>query len=77
MQQYAGIYLFTASLLYMFRASIAPIIRSTKKCNRSLWYRSQYLSNDLPPTWPVQEAAVTVFFCTPDDGRDGRPKHVQ
>ena len=33
-------YLFTASLLYMFRASIAPIIRSTKNCNRSLWYRS-------------------------------------
>jgi len=30
-------YLFTASLLYMFRASITPIIRSTKKFNRSLW----------------------------------------
>jgi len=26
-------YLFTASLLYMFRASIMPIIRSTKNCN--------------------------------------------
>ena len=25
---------------------------------------------------PVPEAAVTVF-CTPDDGRDGRPKHVE
>ena len=33
-------HLFTASLLHMFRASIAPIIRSTKNCNRSLWYRS-------------------------------------
>ena len=33
-------YLFTASLLYSFRASIAPIIRSTKNYNRSLWYRS-------------------------------------
>jgi len=29
MQQYADIYLFTAKLLYMFRASIAPIVRST------------------------------------------------
>ena len=33
-------YLFTASLLYMFRASIAPIISSTEKCNRSFRYRS-------------------------------------
>ena len=33
-------YLFTASLLYTFRASTAPIIRSTINCNRSHWYRS-------------------------------------
>ena len=33
-------YLFTAKLLYMFRASIAPIIRSTSNCNCSFWYRS-------------------------------------
>ena len=33
-------YWFTASLLYMFRASIAPIVRSTKNCNCNLWYRS-------------------------------------
>jgi len=26
--------------------------------------------------WPVPEAVVTVY-CTPDDGRDGRPKHVE
>ena len=25
---------------------------------------------------PVPDTAVT-FFCTPDDGRDGRPKHVE
>jgi hypothetical protein len=30
--------LFTAKLLYMFRASIAPIIRSTSNCNCSFWY---------------------------------------
>ena len=33
-------YLFTAQLLYMFRVSIAPIIRSTSNCNSSFWYRS-------------------------------------
>jgi len=50
MQQDAtvGRYLFTAKLLYMFRVSIAPIIRSTSNCNCSLWY-----SNKLPPTWPI------------------------
>ena len=32
--------LFTAKLIYMFRVSIAPIIRSTSDCNCSLWYRS-------------------------------------
>jgi len=30
-------HLFTAKSLYTFRAS-APIIRSTKNCNRYLWY---------------------------------------
>jgi len=30
----------TANLLYMFRASIDPIIRSKSNCNYSLWYRS-------------------------------------
>jgi len=37
MQWYASIYLLQ---VYMFRASIAPIIRSTKNCNCSPWYRS-------------------------------------
>jgi len=31
--------LFTAKLLYMFRVSMAPIIRSTLNCNCSFWYR--------------------------------------
>ena len=48
------------------------------------------MSNNLLPTWPlatleegccsnaepVPEAAVTVL-CTPDDGCDGHPKHVE
>ena len=41
-------YLFTASLLYMFRASIASIIRSTQNCNCSLWYRSYYVTVQRP-----------------------------
>ena len=53
MQQYAGVYLNTAKLLYMFRVSAAAIIRNTSNCNRSFWYRSQYMSNNLPPTWPI------------------------
>ena len=32
--------LFTEKLLYMFRVSISPIIRSTSNCNCSFWYRS-------------------------------------
>ena len=47
MQQYAGIL-----QIYMFQVSIALIIRSTQNCKCSLWYRSLYLSNNLPPTWP-------------------------
>ena len=80
----------TAKLLYMFRASIAPIIRSTSNCSCSLWYRPYYLGSKFLQTWPrsqvkkiasqivwsVPEAATTVW-CTPDDGGDGRPKHVQ
>ena len=31
----------------MFRVSIAPIVRSTKNCNRSLWYRSLHRYYDL------------------------------
>ena len=41
-------YLFTASLLYMFWVSIAPIIRSTKNSNCSLWYSSYYETAQQP-----------------------------
>ena len=33
----------TVKLLYMLRASIAPIIRRAENCSCSLWYRSYYL----------------------------------
>ena len=43
----------TSNLLYKFRASIDPIIRSTSNCNHSLWYRSYHVSDkDLLPAWP-------------------------
>ena len=38
----------TANLPYMFRVSIAPIIRSTSNCNRSFWYRSYHVSDQQP-----------------------------
>ena len=40
--------LFAAKLLYLFRVSIAPIIRSTSKCNCSFWYRSYHVSEEQP-----------------------------
>ena len=51
------------------------------KCNIYLsdFFKGQYLfyisaNSKLQPLVP--EAAITVL-CTPDDGRDGRPKHVE
>ena len=45
--------LFTWKLLYMFRVSIAPIIRSTSNCKCSFWYiHITCQSNNLPPAWP-------------------------
>jgi len=65
----------------MFPVSTAPIIRSTKNCNRTLqrgqvgtWPRWTEVA--VPILWPVPEAAVTVFS-TPDDGCGGHPKHVE
>ena len=40
--------LFTAKLLYMFRVSIAPIMRNTSNCNCSFWYRSNHVSEQQP-----------------------------
>ena len=51
---------FTAKSLYMFRVSTAPIIRSTKNCNRSLRYRSQYRYSYFPSTW--REVAVATYL---------------
>jgi len=46
--------------------------------NARIMYSNLVRLKKLPPhiVWSVPEAATTVL-CTPDDGRDGRPKHVQ
>jgi len=41
---------------------------------RIIWSRLKKLAPHI--VWSVPEAATTVL-CTPDDGRDGRPKHVE
>jgi len=41
----------------------APIIRSTKNCNRSPRYRSYYWYSYFPPTWP-DEATLEGSNCT-------------
>ena len=87
MQQYAGIYLLQNHSLH-----VSGVHRTHHQENIklycSLWYRSKYLGNNLPPTlpcwrkvvaqilWPVPEAAVTVL-CTPDNGCEWHPKHVE
>jgi hypothetical protein len=38
----------TANLLYMFRVSIDPIIRSISNCNCSFWYRSYHVLGQRP-----------------------------
>jgi len=40
--------LFTAKVRYIFRVSIAPIIRGTSNCNCSFWYRSYHVSEQQP-----------------------------
>jgi len=76
--------LFTTKLLFMFRVSIAPIIRSTSlqllvqviSHVRATTFRQRGLIRLWHVIWPVPEAAVTVC-CTADDGCDGHPKHVE
>jgi len=48
----------------------APIIRSTKNCNRNLQrgLRPRWREVAVPVLWPVPEVSVTVFS-TLDDGR--------
>ena len=67
-QQYArlGRYLLTAKSLYMFR----------QQPSSNVAYRPRWRKVVAQILWPVPEDAVTVL-CTPDDGCDGHPKHVE
>ena len=77
---------FTAKFLYMFLVSVAPIIRSTSNCNCSVFTghivkATTFLQRGLiKPRWSkavaVPEAAVRDLYI-PDDGCDGRPKHLE
>jgi len=64
---------YSASSLYMFRASTTPIIRSTQNCNYSLWYWSHFLCSYLPPTWPSCVASCWRIMnpLTPNDNYSG------
>jgi len=67
-----------------FQVSTTPVIRSTQNCNYSLQYRSHFLYNYLPPTWPSLATlggctlqsigAVVTVLCTSDDGCGWHPK---
>jgi len=59
MQQYADIYLLRSHSIHVSGVT-APIIRSTKNCNRSLRYRSQYWYSYFPPAWPDREGSSST-----------------
>jgi len=69
MQQYACIYLLLNYCTYFGRPS-----RPSSGVHKTV----VAASGTDPTTWGASllEAATTVL-CTPDDGRDGCPKHVQ
>ena len=51
-------------LLHMFRASIAPIIRSTQNCSCSLWHRSYHLRSKqvLPRQYDLYQRLQLQFY---------------
>jgi len=71
MQQYADIYLLLNYSTCFGRTSrtssgVYKTVVAASGTGHTIWGAS---------FWPVPEAATTVL-CTPDDVRDGRPKHV-
>jgi len=68
MQQYADIYLLLKYSTYFGRPS-----RPSSGVHKTVVAAS---GTDHTIIRSVPEAATTVL-CTPDDGRDGRPKHVE
>jgi len=90
MQQYAGIYLLQVYSTCFGRPlrpssgvqKTVTAASSTGHSNGAMTFLQRGLIVPrlrkvvAPLLWPVPEAAV-IDFCTPDDGRDGRPKHVE
>jgi hypothetical protein len=77
---------YSASSLYMFRVSTAPIIRSTQNFNYS-HRRCAATSLQRDQVWPrwrevaAQKNMTSIWGCSysfvySDDGRDWHPKHV-
>ena len=63
MQLYAGIYLFTAKLLYMFRVSSHPSSGAHETVNAAPGTgHVTYRDNDLPPAWP-SSATLAEGYC--------------
>ena len=84
-------WLFTAKLLYTFRVSSHPssgvhqtvtAASGTGHSVRAITFRQRGLIRErwrkvvALTLWPVPEAAFTVW-CTPDEGFDRHPKHVE
>jgi len=66
MQQYADIY-----LLLNYSTSFG---RPSRPSPGLIWSRMRKLA---PQTVRSVPEAATTVLCTPDDGRDGRPNHLE
>jgi hypothetical protein len=90
MQQYADIYLLLNYSTCFGRPScpssgVHKTLVAASGTDHTIWGTS-FLKRELISSrlrklahqivWSVPEAATKVL-CTPDDGRDGRPKHVE
>ena len=72
MQQYAGVYLLqNYSTCFGCLSHPSSGVHQTVTAYKPRWRKVVALT-----LWPVAEAAVTVW-CTPDDGCDRHPKHVE
>ena len=79
MQQYAGIYLLQnhstcfAGPLHP-SSGVHKTLTAASDTGHSIWATKNKVVAQI--LWPVPEDVVTVL-CTPDDGCDGHPKHVE
>ena len=79
MQQYADIYLLLNYSTCFGRPSrpssgVHKNVVVASGTDHAIWAVSFKLASQI--VWSVPEA-TTTFLCTPDDGRDGRRKHVE